>query len=161
MRIPEDLDLCFTDVSNWNWNTDLVRIARDRSAVQRYFEALDQGFLSQAIRERYAFDGQVGPDSIVQDTGMRIDELVISDLQEYLDEDDDRLEATKMVLTQGLANTEDPGIELVRTMISMMNADPPAARRKRSIRAQLLEFLEEHELDLGKVDRLVDILFEE
>ncbi|KAH6973108.1 hypothetical protein BKA56DRAFT_620470 [Ilyonectria sp. MPI-CAGE-AT-0026] len=161
MRIPEDLDLCFTDVSNWNWNTDLVRIARDRGAVQRYFEALDQGFLGQAIRERYAFDGQVGPDGIVQDTGMRIDELVISDLQEYLDDDDDRLEATKMVLTQGLANIHDPGIELVRTMISMMDADPPAARRKRSIRAQLLEFLEEHELDIGKVDRLVDILFEE
>ncbi|KAH7165184.1 hypothetical protein EDB81DRAFT_778801 [Dactylonectria macrodidyma] len=159
MRIPEDL--CFTDVSNWDWDNGVVQIARDRGAVQRYFEAIDQGFIGQAIQERYAFDGQVDQEGIVQGTGMRIDEMVISDLQECLDENDDRLEATQMVLTQGLANTDDPGIELVRTMVNMMDADPPAARRKRSLRANLLEFLEENELDLGKVDRLVEILLEE
>ncbi|KAF7557971.1 hypothetical protein G7Z17_g248 [Cylindrodendrum hubeiense] len=160
MRLP-NVDLCFVDVSNWDWNTDVVRIAHDRGAVQRYFEALDRGFIGQAIRERYTFDGQVGPDGIVQGTGMRIDELVISDLQEVLDDNDDRLEATQMVLSQGLANTDDPGIELVRTMVSMMEADPPAARRTRVLRADILSFLEDHELDVEKLDRLVDIMLEE
>ncbi|KAH7145447.1 hypothetical protein B0J13DRAFT_524985 [Dactylonectria estremocensis] len=162
MRIPSDL--CFIDVTNWDWNTDVVKITRhrgDSGAVQRYFEALDKGFLGQAIRERYAFDGHVGADGIVQDTGMTIDELVTSDLQENLDEDDDRLEATQEVLTQGLANTDDPGVELVRTMISMMDADPPAARRRRALRVDLIGFLETRELDIGKVDRLVDIMLEE
>lgn len=128
--------------------------------MQRYFEALDAGFLGQAIRERYAFDGQIGPDSIVEDTGLRVDDLVLSDLQETLDDDDYRLDATKALLTQGLANSDDPGIELVRKMVSMIEADPPAKRRRRSLRTRLLDFLDENELDLEKVDRLIDVLLD-
>ncbi|KAF7544310.1 hypothetical protein G7Z17_g10054 [Cylindrodendrum hubeiense] len=161
MRISKDVDLCFIDLANWEWDADAVRNAQDRGAVQRYFEALDRGFLGQAIRERYSFHGQLGPDGIVDSTGMHINELVISYLQEYLDENDDRLEATKMVLTEGLVNIDDPGIELVRQIVSMMDADPPAARRKRALRADVLSFLEDHELDLGEVDSVIDILIEE
>ncbi|KPM39758.1 hypothetical protein AK830_g6817 [Neonectria ditissima] len=161
MLLPRDADLCFVDLANWDWDTDAVQNARDRGAVQRYFEALDRGFLGQAIRERYSFHGQIGSDDIVDGTGMRLNELIISYLQEYLDENDDRLEATKAVLTEGLANTDDPGIELVRQMVSMMDTDPPAARRRRALRDDVLGFLEEHDLDVNKVDRVLDVLLEE
>ncbi|KAH7140851.1 hypothetical protein EDB81DRAFT_948618 [Dactylonectria macrodidyma] len=161
MQIPRGVTLCFVDLPNWEWDKDAVRNAQDRGAVQRYFEALDRGFLGLAIRERYSFHSPIGPDGIVDDTGMQLYELILSYLQEYMDEDDDRLEATKAVLTEGLANTDDPDIELVRQMVSMMEADPPAARRKRALRADVLGFLEEHDLDLSKVDRVLDILLEE
>ncbi|KAH7160522.1 hypothetical protein B0J13DRAFT_541270 [Dactylonectria estremocensis] len=161
MRIPRNVDLCFVDLANWDWDTDAVRNAQDRGAVRRYFEALDRGFLGQAIRERYSFHGQIGSNGIVDGTGMHLNELIISYLQEYLDENDDRLEATKTVLTEGLLNTDDPGIELVRQMVSMMDADPPAARRKRALRVDVLGFLEEHDLDISKADRVLDVLLEE
>jgi hypothetical protein len=160
MLITYDEDKSFIEVANWDWNASLVECARDKAAVQRYFEAIDSGFLGQAIRERYAFDGQISLGGIVDDTGLPIDELVISDLQELLDDDDDRLPATQALLTQGLANTNDPGIEPVRTMVSMMEANPPAARRKRALRARVQAFLDEEGLDLDKTDRLLDILLD-
>lgn len=161
MRVPNASETCFTDLSNWDWDADLARCAQDRGAVRRYFEALDKGFLGEAIRERYAFDGQVGPDGIVEDTEMTVDELVVSDLQELLDDDDDRLDNTRDFLSRGLVNTDDPGIELVRTMVGMIDGDPPAARRRRALRTELIGFLEENRLDVSKVDRVLDIMLEE
>ena len=160
MLITDDESISFLDLRNWDWDASLVEYARDKAAVQRYFEALDAGILGQAIRERYAFDGQIGPDGIVDDIEMTVDELVISDLQELLDEDDDRLPPTHTLLTQGLANTNDPGIELVRTIVGMIEADPPAARRKRALRTRVQAFLEEEHMDLDKTDRVLDILLD-
>lgn len=161
MQLPKHPESFFLDVGNWHWKSGVVKGARDRDAVQRYFEALDQDFLGQAIRERYAFDGQIGSDGVVGDTGKQVDELIICDLQDFLDEDDDRIEPTRVLLQQGAGNVNDPGIELVREILSMIEADPPSARRKRALRTRLLAFLEENELDLEKVDRVLHILTEE
>ena len=89
-----DRDLVLLDIANWDMQHGLARIAKDRAALQRYFEALDQGLLGRAIRERYLVDGQSQPNGTIGSTGLSIDELIVSDMQEYIDEDDDRLPAT-------------------------------------------------------------------
>lgn len=42
-------------------------------------------------------------------------------MEEYLDEDDDRLAATNETLRSGLANTDDPGYNLLQTLVGLFD----------------------------------------
>ena len=55
----------------------------------------------------------------------------MSDIQQYIDDDDDRLPATQTMLMQGLENKYDPGLELIRTLVEMLMAIPPVLRNAR------------------------------
>jgi len=61
-------------------------------------DAFDNGWFGQAIRERYAFDGQITANGTVNSTDMLIDNLITSDMEGYLADDDDRLPATNETL---------------------------------------------------------------
>lgn len=131
-------DLLFLDVAQGDWNCSVVNLASstNMSAVNNYMSHLSNGSLGQAIRERYAFDGQIETNSsgidIVSTVGVSIDELVIADMQGYLDDDDDRLSATNETLRSVLSNTDDPGHDLIQTLVAMLDTYQPGTLQRRA-----------------------------
>ncbi|KAH7140850.1 hypothetical protein EDB81DRAFT_761312 [Dactylonectria macrodidyma] len=124
-------DLLFIDIPKNAWNNTLIQISliHNSSAVHNYMDMLAKGWLGQAIRERYAFDGQVEKNAsgieVVGYNNLPIDELVIEHLQGYLEEDDDRLAATNKTLRAALSETEDPGHNLLQAMVDLMDTYQP------------------------------------
>lgn len=126
-RLPYNF---FLDVDLGDYGCRLVRAAENSTAVDQYFVALEAGYLGQAIRERYAFDGQIGTGGIVGHTGLSIDELVVQDLKELLQDEGDleRIFETRKLLKGGLTSREDPGLELVKTLVMILDADQVVKR---------------------------------
>ncbi|KPM39763.1 hypothetical protein AK830_g6818 [Neonectria ditissima] len=88
-------------------------------------DMLTKGWLGQAIRERYAFDGRVEANAsginVVGYNNLPIDDLVAEHMQGYLEDDDDRLTHTNETLRAALANAQDPGHDLLQTLVDLMD----------------------------------------
>lgn len=88
---------------------------------------------------------------IVGATGLQIDALVISDLEGYLYENDDRLVATNETLREGLTNTDDPAYDLLQTLVNMMkNYDTTTISKRASIR-QFAKLVPGHSVRTARV----------
>ncbi|KAH7145446.1 hypothetical protein B0J13DRAFT_322587 [Dactylonectria estremocensis] len=115
-------ELLSLDVPQGDWNCSTVTIAltTNATALSGYVVMLAKGWVGAAIRERYAFDGQIETNAlgiaIILIISTSIDELVAADMQGYLDDDDDRLDATNETVQDGLANTDDPGCDPSQTL---------------------------------------------
>lgn len=129
-------DVILLDVSSHGfWNSNIVTISPNDTAVNNYYDCLVKGWFGQAIRERYAFDGQVLDNGTVNSTDMVIDDLILSDLQDYLDEDDYRISDSKVAFEEALNwnatdCTTDPGRELLEKIFTVLQNYNPLVKRE-------------------------------
>ncbi|KAH7145448.1 hypothetical protein B0J13DRAFT_524986 [Dactylonectria estremocensis] len=120
--------------SQYYWESDLVAISLNDTAVNNYYDCLQKGWFGQAIRERYAFDGQVLDNGTVNGTDMLIDDLILSESEEYLEENDDRIAESQVAFRQAVAwnatdTTLDPGRDLLEKIFQVFQEYSPLVKR--------------------------------
>ncbi|KPM39759.1 hypothetical protein AK830_g6816 [Neonectria ditissima] len=131
-------DVLLLDISSTNyWTSDVITNSVNETAVQNYHDCLQKGWFVQAIRERYAFQGQILDDGTVNLTNMLVDDLIISHLDGYLGEDDYRISKSKAVFLQASTwNTtdseQDPGRDLLQRISYTLQTYNPLAKRAES-----------------------------
>ncbi|KAH7140852.1 hypothetical protein EDB81DRAFT_885558 [Dactylonectria macrodidyma] len=128
-------DVLLLDISsNGYWTTDVIVNAVNETAVNNYYDYLQKGWFGQAMRERYAFQGQILDDGTVNLTNMLVDDLILSHLGGYLEDADYRIPKSKAMFLQASTwNTtdseKDPGRDLLENVSYLLQTYNPLVKR--------------------------------
>lgn len=112
---------------------EIIQGARDFAAVQRYLDCLEQGWLGQALIERYTYgQSPETPAGMLQTNSIRdgilfewlkpIEDEIKDDLHELLHGGhDEMIVIERDTYAKAMENTEDPGRELLGQLVDMID----------------------------------------